>query len=1143
MTSYSLLAQDGMGIGNANPQEMLDVSGAIKIGGTLVGAADAGSIRWNGTNFQGYNGTIWVNLDGGSGADTDWTISGVNQYSGVSGNVGIGTTNPTSKLEVAGQIKITGGSPVANRVLTSDATGLGTWTDLNTLLPNDADWTVSGSNQYSAVTGNVGIGTSAPSQKLEVNGAGAFTGTLPAGNTSNGVFVDRNEIRALNGVNGRNLNVSGQNLIFKSGLTYAEQMRLDQNGNVGIGTSSPDVKLELYTGSATTEMYITKDGSQSSSLLFRNGVTGAQGTSLGLNSAEHFTIQNNIADKDILLTVNDGGTSVDLVALDASAGRVGIGTTSPDYLLDVSGDMGVNNRVLHNGDPNTFLSFTPDRIQLFAGSGASSWIDAQQSALELAVNENGVNRDFRVEGGNDVNLLFVDGWNDMIGISTNAPSATLDVEGTFQLVDGTEGAGKILSSDATGLATWTDPNTLFATPIFQNTAAVTSNENGNYSSDDFVFGSPTLAYSGSVGHTSRFYHDKAKGAFRAGIAINEWDPVNVGDASAAFGWRNIADGERSMAWGGLNQALGHFSTAGGQGNTAASYAETVFGNYSTLYSATSIGSWAANDRLFVIGNGVTTSTRSNALTIYKNGTMNINDAYDMPAVDGTANQVMTTDGSGNVTWQTPMADGDGSSSNELQTLSQSGTNVTLSNGGGTISVADNDNSSSNELQTLLQSGTSVTLSNGGGTVSVADNDNSSTNEIQNLSSSTSGTNRTINISGGTGTTISVADNDNSSSNEIQSLSISGSTVSLSNGGGSVTVPNDGDWTVSGTNLTSAVSGSVGIGVTPTTKLDVDGNGLFRGGDINLWSSTAVEGGQIALANGGNNGTSPTDFWFVDVYNDDFRIIDGGNVRLFGEETGHWGIGTTDPIAPLHVEAQASAGYGNFTFYAKDQYTNHPNNVTSCCGGTINNISIHASGRVMAQEFDAFSDARIKLVEGHSNSSQDLNTLMGIEITDYRMKDAAKNGKAYKKVIAQQVESVYPQAVSTIANVIPDIYTVAEMVEGFVALSTDLEVGDKVRLVFEEETVLAAVTEAAEKGFKVDLDRTENVFVYGREVDDFRTVDYEAISMLNVSATQELVKRLNEMERANAEMQLNFSSLKAEIDELKGWTQFGETTNK
>jgi hypothetical protein len=73
----------------------------------------------------------------------------------------------------------------------------------------------------------------------------------------------------------------------------------------------------------------------------------------------------------------------------------------------------------------------------------------------------------------------------------------------------------------------------------------------------------------------------------------------------------------------------------------------------------------------------------------------------------------------------------------------------------------------------------------------ADGDGSPTNELQNLGSSASGTNRTVTISGGTGTTFSVADNDNDSFNEIQTLSRSGTTVTLSNGGGSVSV-DDGD---------------------------------------------------------------------------------------------------------------------------------------------------------------------------------------------------------------------------------------------------------------------------------------------------------------------------------------------------------------
>ncbi len=107
----------------------------------------------------------------------------------------------------------------------------------------------------------------------------------------------------------------------------------------------------------------------------------------------------------------------------------------------------------------------------------------------------------------------------------------------------------------------------------------------------------------------------------------------------------------------------------------------------------------------------------------------------------------------------------------------------------TDAVDDADANPTNELQTISKTGSTVTLSNGGGsfTDAVDDADNDPTNEIQDLTSTATGTNRTINISGGgTGTTIDVADNDNNSSNELQTISKTGSTVTLSNGGGSFT---------------------------------------------------------------------------------------------------------------------------------------------------------------------------------------------------------------------------------------------------------------------------------------------------------------------------------------------------------------------
>ena len=68
------------------------------------------------------NGTATV-----AGSKFSVGVIGVNGFIVDTGSVGIGTASPGAKLEVAGQVKITGGSPGSGKVLTSDANGLASW--------------------------------------------------------------------------------------------------------------------------------------------------------------------------------------------------------------------------------------------------------------------------------------------------------------------------------------------------------------------------------------------------------------------------------------------------------------------------------------------------------------------------------------------------------------------------------------------------------------------------------------------------------------------------------------------------------------------------------------------------------------------------------------------------------------------------------------------------------------------------------------------------------------------------------------------------------------------------------------------------------------------------------------------------------
>ena len=90
-------------------------------------------------------------------------------------------------------------------------------------------------------------------------------------------------------------------------------------------------------------------------------------------------------------------------------------------------------------------------------------------------------------------------------------------------------------------------------------------------------------------------------------------------------------------------------------------------------------------------------------------------------------------------------------------------------------------------------------------------------------------------------------------------------------------------------------------------------------------------------------------------------------------------------------------------------------------------------------------------------------------------------------------------------------------------------GNKVRLIFEDETALYEVLASDKNGFKVATPKTGKVFVYGREVDDFHSVDYESISMLNVSATQELYKLISKQQETINKQNIEMADMRSEFD--------------
>lgn len=366
------------------------------------------------------------------------------------------------------------------------------------------------------------------------------------------------------------------------------------------------------------------------------------------------------------------------------------------------------------------------------------------------------------------------------------------------------------------------------------------------------------------------------------------------------------------------------------------------------------------------------------------------------------------------------------------------------------------------------------------------------------------------------------------------------------------------------------TGNVGIGTTsPTAKLDVSGSVRASGASGFVFSGGGdTDGGLFSPADGtvtvrtnnaerlrvdssGNVGIGNA----APIAPISLASTLGQKITLYGASTSStYGLGVQSSLLQIHTDLSTSDiafGYGSSSSFteimrvrgngnvglgstaatqaklvvngsatgstgmANSRYFNVGSGSSILLGGNDGMaLSIWASQVIAANGFFAYSDARTKRSEGRSDSARDLSTLLGIEVTDYRYVDAvAKGSRPQKKVIAQQVEKIFPQAVSKSTDVVPDIYRQAKFKDGWIHLATDLKAGDRVRLIAEKKEGIHDVLEVAEGRFRTDFAATgDQVFVYGREVNDFRSVDYEAIAMLNVSATQE-IKREKDIEIA------------------------------
>ncbi|MBT6515236.1 MAG: hypothetical protein HOK65_10730, partial [Crocinitomicaceae bacterium] len=307
---------------------------------------------------------------------------------------------------------------------------------------------VGASAMYSNNTGenNVAVGASALSNNTTGHhnvGIGYYAGYTYGNGSSNTFIGDQADASVSSLTNATAIGANAQ-------VGASNSLVLGNNANVGIGTSSPIAKLDV-NGDVTIDNNVAGDPV----LIIQNITDGTPSYSGGSIGARVGVSVGGTQTATGIESQVTGTTSTNKIGGFFSAEGTGAGWNRGLY-VSAKNSTATNLGIDVNSNSNSGTNYGMRVNMGGTGTGAKYGVSVTTASgttgttYGLYLNNNASGIKYGIYSFNEDRNYF----NGEVGIGTSTPAAKLDVLGNVKFSDGTEGDGKILTSDATGFATW-----------------------------------------------------------------------------------------------------------------------------------------------------------------------------------------------------------------------------------------------------------------------------------------------------------------------------------------------------------------------------------------------------------------------------------------------------------------------------------------------------------------------------------------------------------------------------------------------------------------------------------------------------------------------------------------------------------------